>query len=184
MPQTIHDSAVRNFQTAANLLIALQGRRLVLTSEAASVLGGRPKALLNEGYNDLTSRFGICIPQNTRAEYAPSADGEGLEFRNSGALWMTMEGPISATDVCTCYLDANVTFPTPTCADVFLRDFTAAGTIRDSLQTEWMLGHDQTAVCQLSLPKADEDVAHRRIIIQLRQPPVRFVIRKLAMTLI
>lgn len=184
MPQTIHDSAVRNFQMAANLLIALQGRRLVLTGEAAALLDGRPKALLSEGYNSLSPRFGICIPQDTRGEFSMTPEGDGLEFRNSGTPWMTMEGLLSSMDPCSCYLDADASFPTPTVADVFLRDFTDAGTIRDSLQTEWLLGNDRATVCKLELPEAADDVANRRIVIHLRQPPVRFTLRKLALTLI
>ena len=111
-------------------------------------------------------------------------EGDGLEFRNSGATWMTMEGLLSSMDACSCYLDADVAFPTPTVADVFLRDFTDAGTIRDSLQTEWLLGNDRATVCKLELPEAADDVANRRIVIQLRLPPVGFTIRNLALTLI
>ncbi|CAM3315481.1 hypothetical protein PANO111632_13860 [Paracoccus nototheniae] len=184
MQQTIHDSAILNFQMAADLLIALQGRRLVLSGEAASVLHGRPKVLLGEGYTSLSPRFGICIPEDARAEYAPASAIEGLEFRNSGLMWMTMEGLVTERGACTCYLDAETTFPSPTVADVFLREFTQAGEIRDTGQTEWLLGTDRAVVCRLAIPEADKEVAHRRVIIHLRQPPARFVIRKLAMTLI
>lgn len=184
MQQTIHDSAVRNFQVAADLLIAVQGRRLVLSGEAASVLDGQPKGLLEAGYTSLSPRFGICIPEDGRAEYAPAPEGDGLEFRNSGLTWMTMEGLVSAREACTCYLDADTVFPTPTMAGVFLREFTQSGEITDSEQIEWRLGADCATVCQLKLPEATKEIAHRRVIIQLRQPPVRFTIRKLAMTLI
>lgn len=184
MQQTIHDSALRNFQTAADLLIALQGRRLVLSGEASSVLEGRPKVLLTAGYTSLSPRFGICLPEDGRAQYAFESSGDGLEFRNSGLTWMTMEGLISTREACACYLDADTAFSTPTMADVFLREFSESGKIEDSLQTEWLLGADHASVSQLKLPAAAKDVAHRRVIIHLRQPPARFVIRKLAMTLI
>lgn len=184
MQQTIHDSALRNFQTAADLLIALQGRRLVLSGEASSVLEGRPKVMLAAGYTSLSPRFGVCLPEDGRGEYAFDSAGDGLEFRNSGLTWMTMEGLISTREACACYLDADTAFPTPTLADVFLREFMQSGEIKDSLKTEWLLGADRASVCQLKLPEADKDVAHRRVIIHLRQPPARFVIRKLAMTLI
>lgn len=181
---TIFDNAVRNFQAAAELLMALQDRRMVLTADAGAQLEGRPKALLSEGYNSLSQRFGMCIPQDSRAEYMLPEDGVGVEIRNSGLTWMTMEGLVGESGACACYLDADAVFPAPTIADVFLREFTEAGEIRDSLQREWHLGGDSTALCLMHLPEAGEDVAHRRVIIHLRQPPLRFTIRKLAMTLV
>lgn len=184
MPQRIHESAVRNFQSAADLLIAIQGRRLVLTSEAARVLNSRPKAILNEGYSTLSPRFGICIPQSSRAEFAFAGDGEGLDFRTSSLPWMTMEGLLDGKMAGTCYVDADVAFLVPTTADVFLREFTADGKSHDSQHTEWSLGTDQAAVCVMNIPKADNDVESRRVIIHLRQPPERFILRKLALTLI
>jgi hypothetical protein len=81
-------------------------------------------------------------------------------------------------------LDADTVLPAPTVSDVFLREFTHAGDSRDSLQREWHLGTEAAALCQLELPEADDDVAHRRIIIHLRQPPLRFVLRSLALTVI
>lgn len=181
---TIYDQAVRNFQSAAGLLMSLQACRTVLSGDAAAVLDGRPKALLSEGYNSLSARFGICIPQDARAEYAAPDLGEGLEFRTSGLTWMTLEGRVEAREACSCYLDADTVLPAPTIADVFLREFLSSGEIRDSQQCEWHLGTDSAALCQLDLPEAEDEVAHRRIIIHLRQPPLRFVLRGLSMTVI
>lgn len=184
MLQKIHENAVRNFQSAAELLIALQGRRLVLSSEAASMLGALPKVILDEGYSALSPRFGICIPMESRADFSFATDGEGLEFRTTGLPWMTMEGLLDGTMAGTCYLDAEVVFPVPTVADVFLREFTADGQCHDSQHCEWVLGADQAGVCGLTIPEADAAVESRRVIIHLRQPPMRFILRKLAMTLI
>ncbi|CAM3316053.1 hypothetical protein PANO111632_13905 [Paracoccus nototheniae] len=181
---TIYDKAVRNFQSAAGLLMSLQACRTVLSGDAAALLEGRPKAPLYEGYNSLSPRFGICIPTDARAEYTLPESGEGLEFRNSGLTWMTMEGLVETRGACSCYLDADAVFPAPTIADVFLREFVESGGIRDSLHREWQLGTDRAALCQLDLSEASDDVAHRRIIIHLRQPPLRFVLRSLSMTVI
>ncbi|ODT61556.1 MULTISPECIES: hypothetical protein [Paracoccus] len=182
---TIYDSAVRSFEAAAAVLMSLQSCRTNLAAEAGRALDNRPKVILSAGYNSLTSSVGICMPEDARAEFSRSDDDDGLEFRTSGLNWMTIEGLVPAEiDAATCYLDAAVSFPAPTVADVFLRDFLADGGIADSLHQEWALGADRAAVCSLRLPALRSGATARRIIIHLRQPPLRFVIRSLSLTMV
>ncbi|MBW7057221.1 hypothetical protein KY389_11040 [Paracoccus bogoriensis] len=182
---TIYDCAVRSFEAAAAVLMTLQQQRINLVAEAGRCLDGKPKRLLDEGYNALASRLGICIPEDARAEFAQSEDGKGLEFRNSGMTWMTFEGQLPETEAeRTCYLDARATFPAPVIADVFLREFKADGRIIDSLHQEWVLGAHREALCSLTLPPSAKGVTGRRVIIHLRQPPLRFLIENLALTVV
>ena len=182
---TIYDSAVRSFEAAAAVLMSLQNQRTNLAAEAGRALDGRPKVLLSEGYNSLARDVGVCIPQDTRAEFARAEGDDGLEFRTSGLEWMTIEGQLPRDlAAATCYLDASVAFPMPAVADVFLREFKRDGSVVDSLHQEWTLGMDAASVCCLTLEEAGDDISARRIIIHLRQPPHRFVIRTLALTVI
>ena len=182
---TIYDCAVRSFEAAAAVLMTLQQQRTNLVAEAGRCLDGKPKMLLDEGYNALASKVGICIPGDARAEFAQSEDGQGLEFRNSGMTWMTIEGQLPETeDEATCYLDARASFPAPAIADVFLREFKADGSIADSLHQEWVLGAHREALCSLTLPPSAEGVNGRRVIIHLRQPPLRFSFENLALTVV
>lgn len=181
---TIYDKAVCNFKAAADMLMLVHSSRICLTEDAAVAIGERSKESLKEGYNIVSHRFGICIPENSRADVSVSKDSDGLEFRTSGLAWITLEGLMENRSCCTCYLDTNTLFPSPMISDVFVRDFLDSGSIRDRLHTEWRIGGDVGALCRLDLPTAEEDIAHRRIIIHLRQPPINFTIKSMNLTVI
>lgn len=181
----IHEMAVRNFEAAADLLMTLQNSRVNLVTEVTSCLLGKPKILLNEGYSALTLKVGICVPADARAELSKAEGKDGLEFRNSGLNWMSLESRLpNLEDEKTCYLDTRAEFASPVMADVFLRERQDDGGMTDSLHQEWILGASREALCRLRLPKAHKGTAERRIIIQLRQPPRRFSIESLALTIL
>jgi hypothetical protein len=182
---SIHDSAVRNFEAAAALLMALQKQRINLVSEVMSGLVGKPKVLLTAGYTALTPMFGICVPGDARAEVSKAVEKDGLDLQNSGLNWITFESRLAKlVNEMTCYLDMRADFPAPVVADVFLREFKDDGGMVDTLHQEWNLGADRASLCKIGLPKVPSGVTERRIIVQLRQPPRRFSIESLALTFI
>lgn len=180
---TIYDSAMRSFRAAADILEALQSTRIDLVKEARTGLVGRPRLNLGGGYNDVTPSFGACLPGSGRAEIL-AGEGSALELRCSGSEWMTLEGTISPDVPATsCYIEMQVSADRPIVADVFLREFRDDDTVFDSGHREVHLEQAEVSVCRVALPEAEPDVTGRRIIIHVRQPSVRMVLDRLAVTL-
>ena len=181
---TLYDAALRNFRAAADVLEALQSTRLDLVAEARGGLVGRPRLTLGGGYNDVTTAFGICLPTGRRAELLTAEQGAGVELRCAGADWLTLEGALandSGADLC--HLEMQVSSDRSLIADVFLREFIADGSVRDSGHRECQLHPGVVSICKLALPGIADDVTGRRVIIHLRQPVARQTLDRLAVTL-
>ncbi|MFD1911348.1 hypothetical protein ACFSGJ_03860 [Halodurantibacterium flavum] len=182
---TIYDTALRNFEAAAAILTSLQAGRINLAEEAVDALVGKPKLLLAEGYNDIGKSFGVCLPGGKKAELIPQEGETGLDLRaGSSMTWMTLEGAIPAQSTATqCYLEIEAEGESSIVADVFVRELTPGGAV-DGPLNEWRIPSDGMTVFRLAMPESSEGTTNpRRIIVHLRQPPRRIILRRLAMTL-
>lgn len=181
---TLYDAAVRNYRAAADILEALQAHRQNLVHAARAGLVGRPRLSLSGGYNDITASFGLCLPQNGRAEMLAAEAGPGIDLRCSGADWLTLEGdlplPVSGE---ACHVEMRIDAGRPMVADVFLREFREDGSVHDTGHRECCLNLDAVTICRLPLPQVSDEASGMRVIIHLRQPPSRMLLDLLATTL-
>ncbi|MFC7704795.1 hypothetical protein ACFQXB_11375 [Plastorhodobacter daqingensis] len=182
---TIYETAIRNFEAAADILTTLQASRVNMLSQALDSMIGRPKAVLSEGYNDIGLSFGLCLPAGKRGDLLKGSEEDtSVEIRTSGISWMTLEGVVPANTVAgQVYLEIEAQGESTVVADVFIREIRAGAAVDGPLH-EWRISPDGVSVFKLALPESDEPGAvSRRVIVHLRQPPRRLVLRRFAMTL-
>ncbi|MDS9466199.1 hypothetical protein RGQ15_01215 [Paracoccus sp. MBLB3053] len=183
---TIYSAAVKSYQAAADVLVALQEGRMDLVPEINAALVGRPKLALSGGYNAITNTFGACLPDGTRCDVLGSTEGNTVELRSSGLNWMTLEAtlPSKFETATRCYVECEAGSDFPLVADVFVRNFAKDGSVEDAGHVEWHIRPGSLSLCRIDLPEFDEAAAERRVIVHLRQPSHRLLIGGLCVTLV
>lgn len=181
------DHAIATYEAAARMVSRLLNSRTDLLSSGLSALSLQPSLHLAGGYKDIGPSLGICLSAESRATLSrAAADPMGsatpsVEMLTSDIEWMTFEGWLSDPRARLCFVEAEIQANCPITADVFLRSIGPDGELlRDSTPIEWRLPLNGPAVLEVPLDHAGE--GRRKIIIHLRRPPERMILRRLAIT--
>lgn len=178
------DDAISTYEAAARMLSKLTDSRNDLLSSGLSALSSQPAMHLLGGYRDVGDSLGVCLPSDSRATLSRVAAAQGcppsVELLTSDLEWMTFEGWVRDPQARTCFVEADIEAGRQITADVFQRSIDAEGALRDSRPIEWNLR--LSGPCVLEVPLDTSVASRHKIVIHLRRPPERMVLRRLAFT--
>lgn len=185
---SLMDNAIATYEAAARMVSRLLDSRTDLLADGLSSLSSRPSLHLGGGYKDIGASLGVCLPAESRATMSrlPLSDGPvgaspAVEVLTADIEWMTFEGWLSDPRARVCFVEIGVDAERPITADVFLRCIGPDGEfLSDSAPVEWRLPLNGPAVLEVPLTCAGE--GRRKMVIHLRRPPERMILRRLAIT--
>lgn len=181
------DDAISIYESAARMVAGLLEARVDLLSSGLAVLNSQPSIHLAGGYKDVGTSLGVCLPADSRATIARSSLAEAaatapsIEVLTSDLDWMTFEGWLAVANARTCFVEAELHADRPITADVFVRRLGGDGGFRDAKPIEWRLPLGGPALLEVPLEPAEEG-ERRKVVISLRNPPERMIMRRLALT--
>ena len=178
------DDAIATYEAAARMLSRVLDSRTDLLASGLAALGAQPAVHLFGGYKDVGEALGVCLPSDSRATMSRAEAAQGsppaIELLTGDLEWMTFEGWVRDPQARTCFVEADLKTGRQITADVFQRSIGPEGTLRDSRPIEWNLR--LSGPCVLEVPLDTSRAARHKIVIHLRRPPERMVLRRLAFT--
>lgn len=179
------DDAIATYEAAARMVARLVDSRTDLLASGLTAMSTQPSLHLSGGYRDLGGGLGICIPADSRATMSRPSPAAGAiapsaEVLTSELDWMTFEGWLSDQNARICFVEAEIEADRQITADVFHRRIGPDGALQDARPIEWNLPLSGPAV--LEVPLEQSGTSRHKIVIHLRRPPERMVLRRLALT--
>lgn len=180
------EDAIAAYEATARMVSRLLDSRVDLLSSGVAAMSNQPSMHFSGGYKDVSGVLGVCLPAESRATMSrvaaesPASSVPAVEVLTVDIDWMTFEGWITIPDARTCFVEVDFQAHRRVTGDVFERSISSDGAVNDSTPVEWQLPLDGPAVLEVPLTASTQ--GRRKIVIHLRHPPERMVLRRLAIT--
>lgn len=153
-------------------------------ADLSKLLENKPKLVVQNGYAEVSKKFGVAIPQGTRAEFIVG-EGDHLMMLAGKMEWLAIEVILPISDsVEKLVIEAETEASSSIDSDVLLRRTFANGKFEDSHHKDMTLTSGEVKALTVHVDnetffKTKSKINQVSLLIHFRQPPKRVVFKKL-----